>query len=473
MSTSVALVPGLTAEEQSTDAAMDKQMRRFGHMFGEVNKRIAQLEPACAQAETGTAADAAAASILQSSYLHLLELKSIARALTNLSESTKSQLLTRKKRLDVVNLQFESTLYEQTHLQKEIAIARDFKSKFPPVELVSLEEFKQGTGLGGAAATAAAGEDAAMDGEQSATDVASLSPHALHLARLRDELARRTRLLAVQRAAESQSAALQSEVNALKARDALFTTRVQEMESANRELMREFWPDHPVALLSSNDTDKLVKQVHALPAPLYALYFLADSFSKVASSSAADSPRMQIEIRGSVAESHRLREIEAKAAASGTSAVAAPAAAAPAAELMSQFVQRHPMTLQLHLKLGAGSSSSPAAAAASSVTLLFSYHPQLKLVSVDAEGGVRLDSLFVGDSGSSLPFDASAYPAKLGETLQAALRSPLASPLGGAARPYRWAQQLAGIALPTAMADEPVVTLRRLVERIAQRAAAV
>lgn len=33
----------------------------------------------------------------------------------------------RKKRLDVVTLQYESILYEQAHFKKEIAIARDFK----------------------------------------------------------------------------------------------------------------------------------------------------------------------------------------------------------------------------------------------------------------------------------------------------------------------------------------------------------
>lgn len=469
MSSSSVALAGLTAEEQITDAAMDKQIRRFGHMFGEVHKRIAQLEPACAKAETGATADAAAAAILQSSYLHLLELKSLSRSLTNLSESTKSHLQCRKKRLDAVNLQLESTLYEHTHLQKEIAIARDFRSKFPTVELVSQEEFKRSTGLGGAAATAtadAAGEDAAMDG---AADPASLTPHALHLARLRDEVARRTRLLSVQRAAESQSASLQAEVNALKARDVLFTTRVQEMESANRALMREFWPDHPVALLASAETDK---QVHALPPPLYSLYFMADSFVKVSSApvaggvAEADAARMHIEIRGSVAESQRLRDSDTRAAAGIVAAApSSSSAASTPAEQMSQFVQRHPMTLQLHLRL---------AAPASSVTLSFAYHPQLQLVSADAEGA-RLEVLFAGDSGAALPFDAAAYPAKLGDTLQAALRSPqaaTASPLGGTARPYRWAQQLAGIALPVATTDEPVVTFRMLVDRIAQRAAA-
>ena len=99
--------------------------------------------------------------LMHSSSLHLLELKAISRALANLGELTKTQLQTvrakesraskanqhkqrrqslthafvlccgslqRKKRLDGVNLQYESILYEKTHLQKEIAIARDFKS---------------------------------------------------------------------------------------------------------------------------------------------------------------------------------------------------------------------------------------------------------------------------------------------------------------------------------------------------------
>ena len=79
----------LSAEEQQTHAQMAKQFGRFDLMANEVKKRVEQLEPAL---QAPPAEPDTIAPLVQTSYLHLLELKGIARALTNLAEQTKAQM---------------------------------------------------------------------------------------------------------------------------------------------------------------------------------------------------------------------------------------------------------------------------------------------------------------------------------------------------------------------------------------------
>jgi hypothetical protein len=253
------------ADEQLNHAQMNKQFARLDKMAGAFSERLEQLEAVAgaqlhtptdiaAAASTGdatmVAADAAAvassvsssssastaagvAPLLLSSYHHLLELKTLSRALTHLSETSKAQLAARKKRLDRVNLAHESILYEQAHFQREIAIARDFRSKHAanPLQLVSEEEFRAGTGSGGSGAP-----PELLPSQLS-------SAHELHLARLHDELSRRKRLLDALAAAQERNRAQQEANDALAARDARFLAHMKAAEEANKQLAAELWPN--------------------------------------------------------------------------------------------------------------------------------------------------------------------------------------------------------------------------------------
>jgi hypothetical protein len=254
------------ADEQLNHAQMNKQFARLDKMAGAFSQRLEQLEAVAgaqlhsdATAAAASAADdatmaaadstaapsasasssssastaAAVAPLLLSSYHHLLELKTLSRALTHLSETSKSQLAARKKRLDRVNLAHESILYEQAHFQREIAIARDFRSKHAanPLQLVSEEEFRAGTGSGGSGAP-----PELLPSQLS-------NAHELHLARLHDELSRRQRLLDALAAAQERNRAQQEANDALAARDARFLAHMKAAEEANKQLAAELWPN--------------------------------------------------------------------------------------------------------------------------------------------------------------------------------------------------------------------------------------
>ena len=108
--------------------------------------------------------------------------------------------------MDAINLQCESILYERGHFLKEIAIERDFHSKYPPLELVAEEEFYL-----------------------TQPSARSLTPHQLRIARLKDEFDRREKLLLEQRAMEAKNAELTAVNEEMKRRKKNFNDRMKSV----------------------------------------------------------------------------------------------------------------------------------------------------------------------------------------------------------------------------------------------------
>ena len=357
------------------------------------------------------------------------------------------------------------------------------RSKYPAVELVSESDFRAGTGLGGAGVAPALAAD--------------LTAHQLHLARLRDELQRRERLQAQQREAEQRNAQLQAANDALRAKAADFLAHMKAAELHNREMVAQLWPDDGALHLPPTERD--AELLPLLPASLYKFYFVADSFAKGHSVAPAD---FQLQLRGSAEAAAKLRQEDVQRAASRptaatnwTAALAQGAAgeadnkgAVSAAEL-AQFISAHPLSVKLTLRFPASAAAASAVAAAASagsvsLVLLFSYHPQLKVVSVQhrVEGvaaaaaavpSALLSDLYPDDSGAQLPLDPlAAYAPRMAQSVQQWAQSGFDSPaLGG--RPYRWAQLLAGLyVLPPsqpAEAHAPAVSFRTLLDKLAAR----
>lgn len=349
---------------------------------------------------------------------------------------------------------------------------------------MSESDFRAGTGLGGAGVAPALAAD--------------LTAHQLHLARLRDELQRRERLQAQQREAEQRNAQLQAANDALRAKAADFLAHMKAAELHNREMVAQLWPDDGALHLPPTERD--AELLPLLPASLYKFYFVADSFAKGHSVAPAD---FQLQLRGSAVAAAKARQEDLQRAASRptaatnwTAALAQGAAGeadnkgtVSAAELV-QFVSAHPLSVELTLRFpSSAAAASPAAAAASagsvSLVLQFSYHPQLKVVSVQhrVEGAAAaaaavvpsalLTDLYPDDSGARLPLDPlAAYAPRMAQIVQQWAQSGFDSPaLGG--RPYRWAQLLAGLyVLPPsqpAEAHAPAVSFRTLLDKLAAR----
>ena len=198
----------LADDEQRNEVQIQRQTARFTQIMNQIKQNLHKIEGYYQQqASSGGAPPAELSPLLQESYLSFLELKSISRQLTNLGEVTKTQLLERKKRLDAINLQNESILYEQGHLQKMIAVQNDFHSQFPVPELVSDVEFSQ------------ANPEAPQD----------RNTHDGWMARLRDELRRREEMLAEQKQLEAKNEALASEFEEMQQRKRDFILMSKEL----------------------------------------------------------------------------------------------------------------------------------------------------------------------------------------------------------------------------------------------------
>jgi hypothetical protein len=123
-------------------------------------------------------------------------------------------------------LQCESILYERGHFLKEIAIAADFHSKLPPLDLIAEADFARAH-----------------------PEVATLSAHQLAIARLQDEQQRREELLAAQKALEASNDTLANANDEMRRRKKVFNETMKKVYTSLRDTEGDYFP--PQADLSA------------------------------------------------------------------------------------------------------------------------------------------------------------------------------------------------------------------------------
>jgi len=471
---------GLSEEESSNQRRIEQQSARFHRLLQQLQQHLNQLAQANKQEQVETLDRD---ELVKRCYLLFLELKGSARAMGQLGEITKQQLQERKQRLDAVNLQYESILYERAHFLKQIAGAKSFVSKYPSLDLVAESSFRS------------------SPASSLPSDPSSLTPHSLHVARLEDELARRTQLRERVAAEKERNAQIRAELDQERAFKHTFMTTMQELHEKTMPLVGELWPKHtehamPTAAESA--------RISLLPAPLYTLWHAADCADK-GGLDIVRNMQMRVSIIGedSSAEKfnrHMLTD-EWKTKASSILSKLALAASQDreekqeAGDVEMQDVSRadrnsstitgsdrvellrcHPLSLQLTLQLPSASSAGMIP-----LELSFYFYPALRIISVGGRIPTSpsssssssatlkrlaslpsiqlLDEVWIGDNGLTMP-QLGELTTLYGQRVSTQLNQLIALDADGSQSaletgeklnglPYRWAQELCGLQYAT------------------------
>ncbi|WIA38614.1 hypothetical protein OEZ86_001924 [Tetradesmus obliquus] len=315
--------------------------------------------------------------------------------------------------LDQATLQLHNLVYEQQYYDKEISSKRTFQPSVPDDKLccISSQDFLQVQ-------------------QQQQPQQQQQGPHELELARLNYELGQRKQLKAHLQKLLQQKQRAQAELNAAKERIDDLRGNMEAIKSSSRSLLETSLPE-AAAVARNREAAEL------LPLPLYIIY------AQAATAASVLGLPLRADITGSTAAAERLAAAEADAAAAKAAPGAAAAEAVQAAKRRrkseaqeDEAYKVHPLSVTLEVSLGGPEQQQ---AAAGSVALCFQYYSQLKLVGVAAgapDDEELLTDLFLGDAGDGLLLEAVAAACS-GGALQFGLP--------GRPRPFRWAQDLAGV----------------------------
>ncbi|CAL8464312.1 g3847 [Coccomyxa elongata] len=385
-------------------------------------KQVAAEMLACKK--RGASAEEANA-LLMKGLVCLTEIKAANRTLCEETERVRDLTAEAKAQFDTAELSLQNLLYEKRHYLKEIRACKAYRSKYSDEEIglmpeeeflaTAPEQFKEGI------------ED----------DHKRMLQRLDHEKYERGEAVKRVQALQMRRDALANN--LKNKQDDLE--------RVEQQFAAVRataEPMRE-----KLGIPAMRRPPGQVRCSALLPLPLYVAYV-----QLAAAQEAFDLPA-DVSIAGSLAEA------EALASRPGDGASAADAASEaggmdvdedaedadtetdlepgehrpvkrPRSAGATALDQAHPLMVIVKLSGDSGSSGA--------LTLRLHYIPRLKLVTADcaeATGSARLARLFDGDDGLTVPTEA-AHLAAGGQLSWEHTRSD---------RPYRWAQDLAGLDL--------------------------
>ncbi|KAK9827052.1 hypothetical protein WJX74_004742 [Apatococcus lobatus] len=344
------------------------------------------------------------AAVIKEGRNALLVLRSAHRDCCDETEKLKEVTASAKSILDETNLQLQNLIYERTHYSNEIYACEDFPSKYSQqqMELISEEQFLQ---------AAPSAFTQSEDRHERMKQRILWETHERHEALQKLE-------------------ALKTRKNALEANLASKRRHLEQYGSTLKALKRTAQPLqqqlklHPLEGVTAEVTAQL------LPLPLYILY------TQASAAVAAFGLNLSASIHGPVHEA----ESELHAAADSTSGLHSGQAmaerdpstrAAKRAKLMASpqlLYKAHPLSVHLSLP---SAQQAPA-------MLVFSYLLNLHLVTVDAKSGTDaalLPQLVEGDSGTLLPTEAARQ----------LLQGRRFDSAEGKGRPFRWAQNLAGL----------------------------
>ncbi|KAK4763363.1 hypothetical protein SAY86_009131 [Trapa natans] len=360
-------------------------------------------------------------------FLHFITLRQVNRSILLEEDHVKMETERAKAPVDFTTLQLHNLMYEKSHYLKAIKACKDFKSKYPDIELVSKEDFFR---------------DAPEDIKGS---VSSDDTHSLTLKRLHFELSQRKELSKLHEQLEQRKRSL---LHTLANRNEFLSSLPSQLKSLKKASLPI---QNQLGVLHSK---KLKQHLLAglLPPPLYVV------FSQLMAQKEAFDENIDLEIVGSVKDAQSFLRQQANKE-SGISSNQESfmleddvldeeddrqrrrkrPKKVPAKENLEYagFYQVHPLKVMLNIYDDEVSDPK----AFKLVALRFEYMLKLNVVCVEMEGsdeGPRyniLCNLFPDDTGIALPYESSKI--LVGENLKFDEKR--------SSRPYKWAQHLAGI----------------------------
>ncbi|KAK4383439.1 THO complex subunitB [Sesamum angolense] len=360
--------------------------------------------------------------------LNFVTLRQVNRSILLEEDRGKAETERAKAPVELTTLQLHNLIYEKNHYVKALKACKEFRTRYPSIELIAEEEFIR---------------DAPEDIKRSilSTD----REHDLMLKRLNYELFQRKELCKLREKLELQKKALQETIANRKKFLSSLPSQLKALKKASLPVQHQ---------LGVPQTKKLMQHQLAelLPPPLYVIY------SQLFAQKEAFGENIELDITGNVKDAQAFaRQLANEDAAMSTNLVNskleddAPDNNSdgerrskrpkkdPSKEILdhSGIYQSHPLKVILHINDDEASDMN----SAKLITLKFEFLIKLNIVCVGVEDSEEvpqnniLCNLFPDDTGLELPQQSAKL--RIGNSLS--------FDESRTSRPYKWAQHLAGI----------------------------
>lgn len=361
-------------------------------------------------------------------FLNFVSLRQANRTILIEEDRVKAETERAKAPVDSTTLQLHNLMYEKSHYLKAINACKDFKSKYPDIELVSEEDFFS-----------------EAPEEFKGTAISNDTAHNLMLKRLNYELFQRKELCKFREKLEQQKKTLLQIIASRKKFLSSLPSHLKALKKASLPAQNQLGVLHT----------KKLKQLNAaelLPPPLYVIY------SQFMAQKEAFGENIELEIIGSLKDAH----VFARQQTSKDNGVSVhhdssridddvpdedddsqrrrkrpkKVAGRENSELTGVY-QAHPLRIMLHVHDDEVSDPKPSKL----ISLKFEYLFKLNVVCVGVEGSSEgpenniLCNLFPDDNGLQLPHQSAKLLLGTGAVFDE--RRTM--------RPFKWAQHLAGI----------------------------
>lgn len=356
-----------------------------------------------------------------------LNLRQINRVILQDEDRVKQETEAAKLPVDYTTLQLNNLLYQKNHYLKAISACKDFKSKYPDIELVPVEDFYK---------------EAPTEFKK---DVSSRDdPHKEMLERLNFELFQRKELCKQQELLEARKKILQESIATRKKFLSSLPSQLKALKKASLPVQQQLGILHTKRMKQHSLAD-------LLPAPLYILY------TQISAQKEAFDENIELEIAGSAKDAQALVRQQALKESGATHGsqddVRGEDDIAEEEEESQRRRKRakkshskdsldegvyhsHPLCVMLHIF----DEVTETGKRAKLLTLRFEYLMKLNIVCAGIEGDQSgplelLTNLFPNDTGLELPTQVAKLSA--GVDFWYSFNRPL--------HPYKWAQHLAGV----------------------------
>ncbi|XP_022636689.1 THO complex subunit 5A isoform X2 [Vigna radiata var. radiata] len=361
-------------------------------------------------------------------FLHFITLRQANRSILLEEDRVKTETERAKAPVDFTTLQLHNLMYEKNHYVKAIKACKDFKSKYPDIDLVPEEEFFR---------------DAPQDIKDSV--LSNDAAHNLMLRRLNFELFQRKELCKLHEKLELQKKILLQTIANRKKFLTSLPSHLKSLKKASLPVQNQLGLHHT----------KRLKQHHSaelLPPALYVIY------SQLLAQKEAFGEPIDLEIIGSLKDAQAFARQQAHKDNDNSTTVESSKLEddAPDEEEDGQRRRKRPRRVQAKESLDQGGifqvhplkiiiyvyeDQHSDSKSSKLITLRFEYLVKLNVVCVGIEGSNEgpendiLCNLFPNDTGLELPQQS----AKL------FVQEAIAFNTLRTSRPYKWAQHLAGI----------------------------
>ncbi|KAL3634213.1 hypothetical protein CASFOL_021267 [Castilleja foliolosa] len=414
--------PGEILPERNVDMAALYDMLRRGKSSSEaiVAKMLAIKKEAQPKSELR--------ELVTQVLLNFVTLRQANRSILLEEDRVKAETERAKAPVDLTTLQLHNLMYEKNHYVKAIKACKDFKTKYPDIELVPEKDFFK---------------DAPEDIKSST--LSTDSSHDLMLKRLNFELFQRKELCTLREKLELQKKALQETIANRKKFLTSLPSHLKALKKASLPVQNQLGVQHTKKL-------KQHQLAELLPPPLYVIY------SQLLAQKEAFGENIELEITGSIKDAQAFaRQLANKDSAMSTNLENSKIdddvpdeddegqrrrkrpKKAPSKENLEQsgIYQSHPLKVTLCINDDEASDSN----SAKLITLKLEFLIKLNVVCVGVEGTEEssqnniLCNLFPDDTGLELPQQSAKL--RTGDSLSFDEKR--------ISRPYKWAQHLAGI----------------------------